>query len=415
MIPLLPRITREAVSSASGTASLVVWIFAQTPQIYQNFRTKSVEGLSFVFLLQWTLGDLTNLVGAFLTNQLLIQMIIAAYMLLVDVTLCTQYALYYREPLPPRISPAFPTERSPLIGALYRPAHTSTTGTMAMASTSRSLHVPSSVSRQALRTRSLDPWMVYRVRPHRSSRRTRAQRQSESTDQVRSKRAGSVERGRRSKAHASWAPASVDQDESSSARGRARERKAAIRRGATVALLSVGFFISVGPTSKPDALAPVDPVAHPRVLTHTSSATSIPPAVRHPFLLYIPDRELWTAPRRGRTDPAPPFSVIIGRIFAWFCTVLYMTSRLPQIWTNFQRRSVQGLSMLLFLLAFFANLLYSISILSNPKAVGPDRYEYLSESLPFLLGSSGTLIFDLVILVQYATWHDKHTPAPSSP
>ncbi|WFD14856.1 hypothetical protein MARU1_000864 [Malassezia arunalokei] len=415
MIPLLPRITREAVSSASGTASLVVWIFAQTPQIYQNFRTKSVEGLSFVFLLQWTLGDLTNLVGAFLTNQLLIQMIIAAYMLLVDVTLCTQYALYYREPLPPRISPAFPTERSPLIGALYRPAHTSTTGTMAMASTSRSLHVPSSVSRQALRTRSLDPWMVYRVRPHRSSRRTRAQRQSESTDQVRSKRAGSVERGRRSKAHASWAPASVDQDESSSARGRARERKAAIRRGATVALLSVGFFISVGPTSKPDALAPVDPVAHPRVLTHTSSATSIPPAVRHPFLLYIPDRELWTAPRRGRTDPAPPFSVIIGRIFAWFCTVLYMTSRLPQIWTNFQRRSVQGLSMLLFLLAFFANLLYSISILSNPKAVGPDRYEYLSESLPFLLGSSGTLIFDLVILVQYAMWHDKHTPAPSSP
>lgn len=415
MIPVLPRITREAVSSATGTASLVVWIFAQTPQIYQNFRTKSVEGLSFVFLLQWTLGDLTNLVGAFLTNQLLIQMIIAAYMLLVDVTLCTQYALYYREPLPPRISPAFPTERSPLIGALYRPAHTSTTGTMAMASTSRSLHVPSSVSRQALRTRSLDPWMVYRVRPHRSSRRTRAQRQSESTDQVRSKRAGSVERGRRSKAHASWAPASVDQDESSSARGRARERKAAIRRGATVALLSVGFFISVGPTSKPDALAPVDPVAHPRVLTHTSSATSIPPAVRHPFLLYIPDRELWTAPRRGRTDPAPPFSVIIGRIFAWFCTVLYMTSRLPQIWTNFQRRSVQGLSMLLFLLAFFANLLYSISILSNPKAVGPDRYEYLSESLPFLLGSSGTLIFDLVILVQYATWHDKHTPAPSSP
>ena len=163
MIPVLPRITREAVSGASGTASLFVWIFAQTPQIYQNFRTKSVEGLSFVFLLQWTLGDLTNLVGAFLTNQLPIQMVIAAYMLLVDVTLCTQYALYYREPLPPRISPAFPTERSPLIGALYRPAHTSTTGTTAMASTSRSRHVLPSMSRQTLRARSLDPWMVYRA------------------------------------------------------------------------------------------------------------------------------------------------------------------------------------------------------------------------------------------------------------
>ena len=206
MIPVLPRITREAVSGASGTASLFVWIFAQTPQIYQNFRTKSVEGLSFVFLLQWTLGDLTNLVGAFLTNQLPIQMVIAAYMLLVDVTLCTQYALYYREPLPPRISPAFPTERSPLIGALYRPAHTSTTGTTAMASTSRSRHVLPSMSRQTLRARSLDPWMVYRVRPHRPSRRTRAPRKSESTDDVTSKPAASVERGRRSKAHTPWRP-----------------------------------------------------------------------------------------------------------------------------------------------------------------------------------------------------------------
>lgn len=414
MIPVLSRITRESVSSVSGTASLVVWIFAQTPQIYQNFRTKSVEGLSFVFLLQWTLGDLTNLVGAFLTNQLPIQIVIAAYMLLVDVTLCTQYALYYRKPLPPRISPAFPTERSPLIGALYRPANTSTTGTKAMASTSRSRRVPSNMSRNTQRARSLDPWMVYRVRPHRPSKRTRAQRQSDSTDDIRSKPATSMERGRRWKVHDHGAPASMDRDVSS-AQSRGRGRKATLRRGATVALLGIGFFVSVGPPSGPDALAIVGPAAQPHVLTHTPSTTYTSAAVRHPIMLYMPDMELWSAPQRGRKAPALPFSVVIGRISAWFCTVLYMTSRLPQIWTNFQRRSVRGLSMLLFLLAFFANLLYSISILSNRKAVGPDRYEYLSESLPFLLGSSGTLIFDLVILIQYAMWHDKHTEASSSP
>lgn len=225
----------------------------------------------------------------------------------------------------------------------------------------------------------------------------------------------SVERGRRWKAHDACAPTSMDRDVSSSAQGRGRGRKATLRRGATVALLGVGFFVSVGPSSRPDALALVDSTAQPRIVAHTPSITYIPPPVRHPIMLYMPDMELWTAPRRGRKGPALPFSVVIGRISAWFCTVLYMTSRLPQIWTNFQRRSVRGLSMLLFLLAFFANLLYSISILSNPKAVGPDRYEYLSESLPFLLGSSGTLIFDLVILVQYAMWHDKHTEAPPSP
>lgn len=38
------------------------------------------------------------------------------------------------------------------------------------------------------------------------------------------------------------------------------------------------------------------------------------------------------------TDPAPlpspPTEQILGRIFAWLCTTLYLTSRLPQIWKN---------------------------------------------------------------------------------
>ncbi|CAB4432990.1 unnamed protein product [Rhizophagus irregularis] len=34
----------------------------------------------------------------------------------------------------------------------------------------------------------------------------------------------------------------------------------------------------------------------------------------------------------------------IGRIMAWICTVLYLTSRMPQIWKNYTRRSVEGLS-----------------------------------------------------------------------
>lgn len=45
-----------------------------------------------MFLLQWTIGDLTNFFGAFLTKQLPIQVVIAAYMLTVDLTLCGQYA-----------------------------------------------------------------------------------------------------------------------------------------------------------------------------------------------------------------------------------------------------------------------------------------------------------------------------------
>jgi uncharacterized protein with PQ loop repeat len=102
--------------------------------------------------------------------------------------------------------------------------------------------------------------------------------------------------------------------------------------------------------------------------------------------------------------PAPTWDRIVGRISAWVCTVLYMTSRLPQIWTNLSRKSVQGLSILLFMAAAMGNALYSISILVNPLSSGPHRYAYISESLPFLLGSGGTLIFDAIIVMQWIAW-----------
>jgi len=60
-------------------------------QLLKNYRAKSVEGLSFVFLLQWTLGDLTNFLGCILTKQLFFQIVIACYMLFVDLCLCAQY------------------------------------------------------------------------------------------------------------------------------------------------------------------------------------------------------------------------------------------------------------------------------------------------------------------------------------
>jgi solute carrier family 66 (lysosomal lysine-arginine transporter), member 1 len=36
----------------------------------------------------------------------------------------------------------------------------------------------------------------------------------------------------------------------------------------------------------------------------------------------------------GRPAAGPPLERVIGRISAWACTTLYLTSRLPQIWKN---------------------------------------------------------------------------------
>lgn len=87
----------------------------------------------------------------------------------------------------------------------------------------------------------------------------------------------------------------------------------------------------------------------------------------------------------------------IGRASAWLCTSLYLTSRLPQIWQNFRRRSVDGLAMMLFIMAFVGNSLYVASILTNPLLRSQG---YLLESTPYLLGSGGTLCFDITIVLQ---------------
>ncbi|KAL7006083.1 hypothetical protein EMMF5_004421 [Cystobasidiomycetes sp. EMM_F5] len=89
---------------------------------------------------------------------------------------------------------------------------------------------------------------------------------------------------------------------------------------------------------------------------------------------------------------------LIGRLSAWICVVFYLTSRMPQIWKNFRRRSVEGLSMLLFIAAFHGNLFYVGSILTSPLV--QEEEGYILESIPFLIGSGGTLVFDLIILFQ---------------
>lgn len=98
---------------------------------------------------------------------------------------------------------------------------------------------------------------------------------------------------------------------------------------------------------------------------------------------------------------------LVGRISAWLCALLYITSRIPQIWENHLRRSVAGLSILLFVAAFTGNLFYTVSVLVNPAAHGDGARLYLQESLPFLLGSGGTLVFDLIIVAQWLAWRDN--------
>ena len=115
-------------------------------------------------------------------------------------------------------------------------------------------------------------------------------------------------------------------------------------------------------------------------------------------------------------SPSMSSSELAGRIISWCSAVLYLGSRLPQIYKNSVRRSTAGLSPTLFIAAFFGNLFYSTSMLTNPLAwnsyppyglhgwVGPegsDRTAWVISAAPFWLGAAGVLTLDATIGVQF--------------
>ncbi|KAJ8502902.1 hypothetical protein ONZ45_g11335 [Pleurotus djamor] len=177
---------------------------------------------------------------------------------------------------------------------------------------------------------------------------------------------------------------------------------ASSRRGIPPTVVSdLGRVVSVGGIRIPfaDVTVPHDDSSHP-----IPSSSSDPIEINLPLLQEPP--QLPEPPN----PPPPPHSDdpdlsserILGRIFAWLCTILYLTSRLPQIWKNYVRKSVEGLSMYLFVFAFLGNCFYVLSIMTSPQVrePAPISTAFLKESLPYLLGSGGTLMFDITIVSQ---------------
>jgi uncharacterized protein with PQ loop repeat len=97
--------------------------------------------------------------------------------------------------------------------------------------------------------------------------------------------------------------------------------------------------------------------------------------------------------------------LLVGRIFAWLCAALYLASRLPQIFKNLQRKSVDGLSSALFIFAALGNLTYTASILLSSAM---NYHQKVIEAIPYLLGSIGTLVFDVIIFSQFF-WYRRKT------
>ena len=111
------------------------------------------------------------------------------------------------------------------------------------------------------------------------------------------------------------------------------------RRAAGVAFMTFGLlFMLTGTSHSPHPSKPMvvsssslTPATPAENLVHWSGSTS--DGTHHNT--YLTFLDLDTDRPIPHPPPSPPTSQrVIGRISAWICTTLYLTSRLPQIWKN---------------------------------------------------------------------------------
>lgn len=85
----------EALSGIFGSISLASWMCLLLPQLYENYKSQSAEGLSMIFLGIWLFGDITSLLGASAAGIAPTAILLATYFCFSDVVLISQ-SLYYK-------------------------------------------------------------------------------------------------------------------------------------------------------------------------------------------------------------------------------------------------------------------------------------------------------------------------------
>ncbi|XP_027346050.1 uncharacterized protein LOC113857929 isoform X4 [Abrus precatorius] len=85
-----------------------------------------------------------------------------------------------------------------------------------------------------------------------------------------------------------------------------------------------------------------------------------------------------------------------GQWLGWLMAAIYIGGRLPQIWMNIKRGSVEGLNPFMFIFALIANATYVGSIL-----VRTTELESIKANMPWLLDAAFCVALDLFIILQY--------------
>lgn len=102
------------------------------------------------------------------------------------------------------------------------------------------------------------------------------------------------------------------------------------------------------------------------------------------------------APTNSSSDQATTEIPVGAEILGYISAIFYLFARIPQIIKNYREKSCEGLSLLFFLLSLMGNATYGLSIFCHSL-----QRRYLLTNLPWLMGSLGTMIEDVIIFQQF--------------
>ncbi|KHJ31419.1 putative vacuolar membrane pq loop repeat protein [Erysiphe necator] len=108
---------------------------------------------------------------------------------------------------------------------------------------------------------------------------------------------------------------------------------------------------------------------------------------------------IWT-PIPAPSQPSSPGIILntpIGaQILGYMSAIFYLTARIPQIIKNYRQKSCEGLALLFFILSLLGNSTYGLSIIFHSS-----QKQYLVTNMPWLIGSLGTIVEDVIIFLQF--------------
>ncbi|KAG5089529.1 hypothetical protein GYH30_001944 [Glycine max] len=331
---------KDKISFGFGFISLVCWGVAEIPQIITNFRAKSSHGVSLAFLLTWVAGDIFNLLGCHLELATLPTQYYTALLYTITTIVLVLQSFYYDY---------IYKWGKPLRKINIDEAHEEEEKKPLRQKPGRDSGIP-----------------IQNDGPKETPRRDYYYRSARSLAANDTPPFGTYLRAAKS------VPSAMEMNNDSSSDDEAPP------------------LSSTKPVTQPRPIPRSVPASYGTFLAASMNLPRQGNALMEGYKRFN-GRKLLSQEHNMHSA--------LGQWLGWLMAVIYMGGRLPQIWLNIKRGSVEGLNPLMFIFALIANATYVGSIL-----VRTIEWESIRANMPWLLDAIVCVALDLFIILQYANY-----------